>query len=472
MRNRSCAAVLTFLCVAATTSAALAAVTPNPLFSDNAVLQQGQKVPVWGTAVDGEEVTVRFQDQTKTAKAAGGKWRVDLDPLKAGGPFELTISAGNTVTAKNVMVGEVWVASGQSNMQWPVKLSADPDKTAADSANSQLRLLTVPRVASDNPLDSVNVSWTESSPQSVPEFSAVAYHFGRLLQQKLNVPVGLINTSYGGTPAEAWTSRAALEAVPQLKGLLSQAPTGTSAPQRPTGLYNAMIHPLLPYAIKGAIWYQGESNAGRAWEYQTLFPTMIRNWRHDWGQGDFPFMFVQLAPFHKKVAEPGDSQWAELREAQRLTLAEPNTAMAVITDIGDEVDIHPKQKQPVGERMALSALALAYGQQVIHSGPALAGVDFRGSEAVIKWNHVGGGLVAQGGDQLEGFTIAGKDQKFHKATAKIEGDTVVVSSPEVAEPVAVRYGWADFPVVNLANREGLLASPFRSDAFPLTTQPK
>jgi sialate O-acetylesterase len=306
----------------------------------------------------------------------------------------------------------------------------------------------------------------------VPDFSAVAYFFGRDLQSKLGVPVGMIHTSYGGTPAEAWTSRAALEANADLKSLLASPPAGTQAFQRPTGLYNAMIHPLIPYAIKGAIWYQGESNAGRAYQYKTLFPTMIRNWRQDWGQGDFPFLFVQLAPFHKKVSQPGDSQWAELREAQRLTLKQvPATAMAVITDVGDEDDIHPQKKEPVGQRLALAALALAYGKDVEYSGPAYAGMEVRGHEIWLRFDHVDGGLVAMG-DALEGFTIAGADQKFHPATAEIRGDKVVVSSPEVSQPVAVRYGWADYPVVNLANRAGLLASPFATDDFPWITAPK
>jgi sialate O-acetylesterase len=371
-----------------------------------------------------------------------------------------------------VLVGEVWIASGQSNMQWPVNRSANAEQTIAQSANPKLRLLTVPRAASDTPLDTVDVKWVECGPDTVPEFSAVAYFFGRLLQARLGVPIGLINTSYGGTPSEAWTSRAALEAVPDFKPLLTEPPAGTNAPQRATGLYNAMIHPLIPYAIKGAIWYQGESNAGRAHQYRTLFPTMIQNWRHDWGQGDFPFLYVQLAPFHKKVTEPGDSQWAELREAQRLTLtSSPNTAMAVITDVGDEDDIHPQQKQPVGERLALSALALAYGKDVVHSGPTFKNMEVKNGEVVLNFDNIGGGLVAHG-ESLTGFTVAGKDQKFHPAQAEIRGNQVVLTCEAVTAPVAVRYGWADYPVVNLANREGLLASPFRTDDFRWTTDPE
>ncbi len=446
---------------------------PNPLFSDNAVLQQHTKVPVWGTANDGQEITVAIQGKSAETKAANGRWQVALENLEPGGPFELTISSGEEkVVIHNVLVGEVWVASGQSNMQWAVKQSADPEHTIAESANPKLRLLTVPRQATDSPLDVADVKWDECGPETIGDFSAVAYFFGRELQSKLGVPLGLINTSYGGTPAEAWTCRAALEADPSLKPLLTQPPAQTKAPQRPTGLYNAMIHPLLPYAIQGAIWYQGESNAGRAHEYKTLFPTMIKNWRHDWGQGDFPFLFVQLAPFHKKVDQPGDSQWAELREAQRLTLDKlTNTGMAVITDVGDEEDIHPKQKEPVGKRLALAALSMAYGREIEYSGPNFKKMDVQGHDAILSFEHLGGGLVAPD-NKPSGFTIAGKDQKFYPATATIKGDQVVVSSPEVSEPVAVRYGWADFPIIDLANQSGLLASPFATDDFRWTTQPK
>jgi sialate O-acetylesterase len=358
-------------------------------------------------------------------------------------------------------------------MQWTVARSADPETTIAQAANARIRLLTVPREAADEPQSTAKVEWVECNPQTIPEFSAVAYHFGRALEAQLQVPVGLINTSYGGTPAEAWTSKPALEAVPELKKLLTNSPAQNNAAQRPTGLYNAMIHPLLPYAIRGAIWYQGESNAGRAYEYQTLFPTMIGCWRKDWGQGDFPFLFVQLAPFHKIVDQPGVSEWAELREAQRLTTKNvPNTAMAVITDVGDEADIHPQKKGPVGERLAVAARALAYGEKIEYSGPTVAGVEISGNHITLAFDHAGSGLKTNDDGPLKGFAIAGKDNVFHNATAEIQQDRVVVTCPEVAEPVAVRYGWADYPVVNLANKDGLLASPFRTDELPFTTMPK
>jgi sialate O-acetylesterase len=452
-------------------TAAQAAVKPNALFSDNAVLQQGMRVPVWGTADDGEKVTLKLQGQVASATAKDGKWRVDLDPLKAGGPFELTIAGKkDTITLKNIMVGEVWIASGQSNMQMSLKQSADAKQTIAAAANPQIRLFTVPRRATPEPQSDVNGVWSESDPKTVPDFSAVAYFFGRDLQKQLKVPVGLISTNYGGTPAEAWTSQKTIKSTPALKELAKRPPT-TNA-NSPSGLYNAMIHPLLPYAIRGAIWYQGESNAGRAYEYRTLFPAMISDWRAAWGQGDFPFLLVQLAPFTAIVREPVESDWAELREAQLLaTQALPNVAMAVITDVGDEKDIHPKQKAPVGARLALAARAVAYGEPVEFSGPVYYQQKIDGNRIVLEFKHVGGGLVAKDGP-LTGFTIAGADRKFVRAQAEIKGDTVVVSSPKVKEPLAVRFGWSNYPVVNLWNKAGLPASPFRTDDFPLTTAPK
>ena len=432
--------------------------------------RQGAKVPVWGTANDGEKVTVKLQGQDVSTTAKDGKWRVELAPLKAGGPFELTIAGENTVTLKNILVGEVWIASGQSNMQWSVKQVGEPEQTIAGSANPEIRLFTVPRQGKPQPQSDVSGAWSECDPKTVPDFSAVAYFFGRDLQKQLKVPVGLISTNVGGTPAEAWTSRKALEANPALKSLVVDP--ASNKPKDTSGLYNAMIHPLVPYAIRGAIWYQGESNADRAYEYRTLFPAMISDWRAAWGQGDFPFLLVQLAPFTAIVREPGESNWAELREAQLLaTQVLPNVAMAVITDLGEERDIHPKRKAPVAARLALAARAVAYAEPVEFAGPAYYQQKVDGNRIVLEFKHVGGGLVAKDGP-LAGFTIAGADRKFVLAQAEIKGDTVIVSSPEVKEPLAVRFGWWNFPVVNLWNKAGLPASPFRTDDFPLTTAPK
>jgi len=338
----------------------------------------------------------------------------------------------------------------------------------------------------------------------------VAYFFGRELHKELNVPVGLIHTSWGGTPAEAWTRREVLEAdadfapilkryddavakypqaMEQYKQKLAEwkqavekakaegkkpprrprAPFGPGNPHAPAGLYNAMIAPLIPYGIQGAIWYQGESNAGRAYQYRTLFPAMIKNWRDDWGRGKFSFLFVQLANFMKTKPEPDESAWAELREAQSMTLALPNTGMAVIIDIGDAVDIHPKNKQDVGKRLALWPLAGIYGKKLVYSGPIYKSMKADGNSIILSFDHAGGGLVAKGDGQLKGFSIAGADRKFVWADAKIEGNTVVVSSEKVSDPVAVRYAWADNPVCNLYNKEGLPATPFRTDDWPGVT---
>ena len=485
--------------VAATASAARAEVEPNRLFSDGAVLQQGLAVPVWGTGNDGEHVTVKIQDQTVSTTVQNGRWLVRLKPMKAGGPFTLTITGDNTITISNVLVGEVWLCSGQSNMAFHLAQAANAAEAIAAAEDSQLRLFTVSYGATDSPKTNVTGSWKPSSPETARSFSAVAWFFGCELRRALKVPIGLINSSVGGTPAEAWTDRATLESNPDLKEILEhyaeqvrnydpaaaaaqhqralerhkqaveqakaegkkppQAPPAPADPRqasgRPCGLYNAMIAPLEPYALAGVIWYQGESNAGRSRQYQTLFPAMIQNWRQAWGQGDFPFLFVQIAP-HQGMKP-------EIREAQLLSWQKvPRTAMAVITDVGNETDIHPTQKEPVSQRLALAARAVAYGENLEYSGPVYASMKVDGNRAVLGFTHVGSGLVAKDGE-LKGFTIAGADDTFVPAKAVIDGDKVVVSSPEVSKPTAVRYGWANTPDVNLFNQEGLPATPFRTE---------
>jgi sialate O-acetylesterase len=472
--NRKPYWVALFAVVSFQAPAALAAVHPHGLISEGMVIQQGVAVPIWGTAGEGEKVTVDFQSQHVSTTASGGKWLVRLEPSKAGGPFEMTIAGENQVRLHQVYVGEVWVCSGQSNMEWPVRLSAGGAEAVAKSTDPQLRLFVAPHRTSGKPEEQVSGAWRASGPASVTNFSAVGYFFGRDLRRTLGVPVGLIESNWGGTIIEAWMSRNALIQHPDFKDYETKAQGANPAtnPNRPGVLYNGMISSLLPYAIRGVIWYQGESNAGRAVQYQTLFPGLIRDWRRAWGNDDLVFLFVQLAPFQKIRTEPRESAWAELREAQRLTsLHVPHTGMAVITDLGDEKDIHPKRKEPVAERLALAARALAYGQAITYSGPMFREMKIEGDQAILSFDHVGGGLVARGG-RLEGFTIAGDDRKFVPAEAEIRGDQVVVHSGAVSRPVAVRFGWADYPVVNLWNRDGLPASPFRTDDFRLTTQPK
>lgn len=621
---------------------------PN-MFSDNMVLQQKIKIPVWGTADPAGKVTVKLGDQKETTVVPEtGKWKVKLDPLEAGGPLELSIIAADTVMFKNVMIGEVWVCSGQSNMQWPVSLvkNADSEITAANFPN--IRLLTVNRTTSTQPLEELECNqWQMCTPATIPNFSAVGYFYGRYLHQKLNIPIGLINSSWGGTIVEAWTSGNTLKDIPpfseivrqmandslnneaerlaeyqkqkaiydsvyakqmatlektdlsdtqpgldvsgwkemvlptnwektalgkfdgvvwfrksvkvpadwagkplklhlgpindrdktwfngekvgetdghlayrvyeipaslvkagqnvitvrvldignnggiwgkpeQMKLInegdtkislagawkyrpgvkLPQEPISPLTPNRPTVLFNSMISPLIPFAIRGAIWYQGESNAGRAYQYRTLFPALINDWRAHWKQGDFPFFFVQLANFQERLPEPAENSWAELREAQLMTLSLPNTGMAVTIDIGEANDIHPRNKQDVGKRLALNALNKVYGQDVVFSGPIYKSMAIENNKIRLRFDPVNGGLTTPENAELTGFAIAGKDQKFYWADAEIDGETVVVSSSEVSNPVAVRYAWAANPDCNLYNAAGLPASPFRTDSWP------
>jgi sialate O-acetylesterase len=449
------------LLAVSSSSAVQAEVKPNPLFTDGAVLQRGQNVPVWGTANDGEKVTVKFGGQTVTTTAQGGKWKVELKPLEAGGPFTMEISGENTVTLQNLLVGEVWVASGQSNMEWKFNASHDPEAERPKAKYPNIRMFTVTKAVSLEPLDEVKGSWVECSPQSVGNFSAVGYYFARDLQAKLGVPVGVIHTSWGGTPAQAWTSAEGFKGHSELQGYASQVKAAATAPPEklgqnfPTVLYNGMLAPVIPYGMKGVIWYQGESNAGKSKEYQTLFPAMIADWREKWKIGDFPFLYVQIAPFK--------NQPPEIREAQLLTLPKTrNTAMVVTTDVGDANDIHPKRKEPVGHRLSLAARALAYGEKIEYSGPLFESMKATRGKAEISFRHTGGGLVAKDGE-LRGFTVAGADGNFVAAKAEIQGDKVVVSAEGVAAPKTVRYGWENVPDLNLFNKEGLPASPFRSD---------
>lgn len=476
------------------------------LFTDHAVLQRDMVVPVWGKAEPGQKVTVQFGGQEKTATADKvGKWQATLDPLAASAEGRvLTVKSepsNETLKREDVLVGEVWVCSGQSNMAFGLKNSVLGDEAIKAAGDGQLRLFAAAARAVDEPQESIGGSWAVDSSESATGFSAVAYFFGKELRQKLGVPVGLIKSAVGGTVAEAWTAKADLESNPTLKPLIEKhaeqiagytklledykqrepmllkryeeavakakadkkpMPRKPQPPQnpeksnnRPTGLYNGSIAPLQPYAIKGAIWYQGESNSARGKEYQTLFPAMITSWRKAWGQGDFPFLFVQIAPHNNMTPE--------LREAQRITVqTTQNTAMAVTIDIGDAADIHPRQKQPIGVRLSLAARALAYGEKLEYSGPDYDAISVSGNKATLSFKHVGGGLVAKEGG-LKGFSIAGADDKFVDAKAEIVGDTVVVSSDAVSAPVQVRYGWVNVPEGTLWNKDGLPASPFQSD---------
>lgn len=643
MKKRTLCSMLLF--AFAGFSVARANVVPNPLFADNAVLQQGMNVPVWGTADPGEKVTVEFDGQSvSTTASADGKWKVELAPLKLGKPRTLTITGKNKVVLNNVLVGEVWICSGQSNMERQLGLRGGQqpiynwEKEVADAHYPEIRHFGVEQTKSLSPLETVKGGWAVCSPDTVANFTAVGYFFGRDLYQARHVPIGLIHSSWGGTVAEAWTSEKTLSKMPDFAGAIEDlkrfaadpekarnelkarleewyakldpgskagsswnAPgldtsdwqtmtlpglwesagypnfdgvfwfrrsfdlpkfwdgsdveltlgpvddnettwvngqevgatigwnvprvyhvpgsvlkrgnnviavrvldTGgnggiwggpdsmrvlvnengqsntislagswlckpsvplskagwppadvSESPNAPAVLYNGMIAPLLPYAIRGVIWYQGEANVGRERQYRTLFPAMIADWRHAWGEGDFPFLFVQIAPFNGMTPE--------IREAQLLSWEHTtNTAMAVTIDCGDANDIHPTHKQPVGARLALAARALAYHEKIEYSGPVYDSMNIQGAKAVLHFKHVDGGLIAKDG-ALKGFTIAGADKNFHPAHAEIQGETIVVTAPEVSAPVAVRYGWANVPEGNLFNRADLPASPFRTD---------
>lgn len=458
--QRSLRVVVSLVAGLLLTVAAQAAIQPNGLFSDNAVLQQKVKVPVWGTTDKSDKVTVGIAGQEVAAMPKDGKWQVTLPPLAAGGPHVMTITQGDDkLELKNVLVGEVWICGGQSNMAWQLSKSDGGSEAIADSANDKLHLFTVPRHRSDKPESNLDAQWQIAGPQTTGDFSAVGYFFGRDLQKQLGVPVGLISSNVGGTAAEEWTSAETLKANPDLNG----------APQQASLLYNAMIVPLSPYAIQGTIWYQGESNASNAFKYRELLPAMIQDWRKLFGQVDAPFLIVQIAPYDKEHNAP-DSRWAEIRDAQLYVSQNvPKSALVVTIDVGDEQDIHPRRKEPVGARLALAARGVAYGDNVEYSGPLYDSTSAADNQIRLRFKHLGSGLMAKDGP-LVGFTIAGEDQKFHPAQAEIEGDTVVVRSDEVPKPVAVRYAWLPFPEGNLWNRDGLPASPFRTDSFPVTTQ--
>lgn len=485
------------------------------IFGDHMVLQRGKPIPVWGWADAGETVTVKLGQDSQTATAdKDGRWNLNLAALDAGGPHTVTVDGKNSLTFKDVLIGEVWVCSGQSNMAWTVSNANDSDLEIATAKYPNIRLISVPQVGTQQPQENFKGQWERCSPQSVPQFSAVGYFFGRQLHQTLDVPIGLIDNAWGGSSAEAWVRRDLLEADTRYQQLLARwaniektydhkkamasfkekqakwqaAKAAGKNPgnrprqprnqligqHRPANLYNGVLKPIIGYGIRGAIWYQGESNAGRAYQYRHLFPLMIQNWRDEWKQGDFPFYWVQLADFQGEVPQPGDSTWAELREAQTLTMDKlSNTGEAVIIDLGESHDIHPKNKQDVAKRLARWALARDYGRKIVYHSPRYKSMEQKGNKIVLTFDHVGGGLDTFDVRSLIGFSIAGEDRKFVHATAKIVGkNQIEVTSKNVAAPVSVRYAWANNPVSNLQNKEGLPLTPFRTDDWPGITAEK
>ena len=533
---------------------ARAEVKLHPLFSDRAILQRDLPLPVWGTATPGEKVAVAFAGQTATATAdAQGKWQVKLTPLPASAEArDLVVKGTNTLTIRDILVGDVWLASGQSNMDSPLS-SGTTAQLLPDAADPLLRFFKVTKTVAPAPLPGPGGKWEAATPETAKNFSAVAYVFAKEIRRTQKVPVAVLNAAWGGTPIQTWMSldsiqrppaiektlalwekslaqhlavkdkpelmtayradmkdwetnvgpahKAALSAYNELASAAKAAgqpvppapkiarpepeqpdpmamPSASKRPSTPTIAYNGVIAPLAPYALRGTLWYQGEADGSRGLEYRALLPRLIDGWRAAWGQGDFPFITIQLPGCYDDKIPVATGGWPFVREAQLLSLSVPKTALVVTSDIGDPKDVHPDNKIHVGARVALAGRQLAYGEKIVASGPLYAGSAVEGSAMRIRFTETGGGLaigrapwVAKGmpalpEDKLVGFYVAGADKKWVEATAKIEGATVLVSAPSVTAPEAVRYAWAAYPRANLANKEGLPASPFRTDDGP------
>lgn len=493
---------------------AMAPALPH-VFSDNMVLQRERPIPLWGQADAGDEITVTLgETEVKTKADASGKWMVRLPAQPAGGPHTLTVKGKNPTVFKNVLIGEVWVCSGQSNMAWPVSRADNAEKEIAAAGHPKIRLFSVKQKTAAMPLADVDGGpWEECTPETIKDFSAVAYFFGRELNDKLDVPVGLIDTSWGGTGIEPWTPPVGFAAAPAVRQYLDEIEQADrdyirrlsdhvdqraawckaagsvkldgpdkldAAPavpehafakghSQPTVIYNAMVSPIVPYAIAGAIWYQGENNCVRndGPLYDDKMQALIQGWRAVWDQGEFPFYYVQLAPWEYGKEYAGAPERLPLIwEAQAAALAFPNTGMAVITDVGNIRDIHPANKQEVGRRLSLWALARTYGKSdLVYSGPLYKDMKVEGSAIRLSFDHTAGGLTSRDGKDLSHFQIAGEDKKFVDAGAKIDGETIVVSSDQVTKPAAVRFGWNELAEPNLMNKAGLPASPFRTDRW-------
>lgn len=485
---------------------------PN-IFSSGMVLQRDQDNRLWGRADAGEpvQVSVRLGRADAPASDAGqivhqhsavagadGRWEVRLSPLPAGGPYTLVIEAANRLVIDDVLVGEVWVCSGQSNMQWSVDRSADPDLERLAADYPQLRMINFPQVGSQETIWSHPVAWKHCNAENVGGFSAVGYFFGRQLHLSLDVPIGLINNAWGGSSCEAWIERSRLEGIPIYEGLmqrwqeaeaqwetlsglearnadqqrtLEQLSRQMVAQHRPANIYHGVLESHLGYGIRGVIWYQGESNASRAYQYRELFPLMIESWREAWGQGDFPFYWVQLADFMAEVDQPGDSAWAELREAQTMTLDRvTSSGQAVIIDLGEANDIHPRNKSDVGRRLARLALANDYHVPIAHQSPRMTGQRIEADRVILTFDPVDGGWWVKDYADIRGFAVAGEDRQFVWGAAEILADgSISVRAEGVPQPIAVRYGWADNPVCNLFSKAGLPLTPFRTDDWPGVT---
>lgn len=489
-----------FLTVALACQFAVADVSVPNIFSSSMVLQRDQKNAVWGKADPGEAVTVTIGTQKQSTTAGDdGQWRVTLDPMSVGDPNELVISGKNEIRLTDVLVGEVWICSGQSNMQWSVRGSTDFALEAASARYPKIRMINFPQIGNQEPVwTHDNRTWMVCTPETVGGFSAVGYFFARQLHQTLGVPVGMINNAWGGSACEAWINRKTLSADAQFAPLMDRWAANEKrfeelsaksdrneqenklfaslrnqmkGNSRPGNIYNGVLKSHLGFGIRGAIWYQGESNAGRAYQYRELFPLMISSWRKEWGQGDFPFYWVQLADFLAEKSEPSDSAWAELREAQTMTMSKlAHTGQAVIIDLGEGKDIHPRNKVDVGMRLARWALANEYGLPIPFRSPQYKSIEVAGNKAVLTFDFLGRGWRPFDVQELRGFTVAGDDKKFVNAKATLMKDgRIEVSADSIEKLASVRYGWADNPICNLYNQDDLPLTPFRTDDWPGVT---
>lgn len=490
------------------------------IIGSHMVLQQNQANPIWGWDTPGTGVTVAFAGQSKSAVAGpDGRWTVKLDAVPANAtPQSIQIAAGSTkVTLEDVLVGEVWMCSGQSNMGFQLNSDWNGDLEAMASKLPNLRLIKVPQVGTQELQNDFKGEWKASTRETAQGFSALGFLFGRYIHQIVDVPVGLIDNAWGGSAAEAWVRRSSLEKDPRFATLLEntlKTEAQKTAPQakseyeeallkhkvaaeaakaagktpprppqspeawlsgnaRPGNIFNGIVNPTLGYGIKGVIWYQGESNASRAWEYGQLFPFMVEQWRKEWKQGDFPFYWVQLADFMKEEPTPVDSTWAELRESQTKTMSLPNTGQAVITDLGEGRDIHPKNKHDVAARLVRWALAKDYGIKIPYRSPEFKSLSLNKNKATVTIDCFGSALRPFDVQEAIGFALCGEDKVWHYAKGTVVGDDKVeLSSENVPNPIAVRYAWANNPVCNLASKEGLPLTPFRTDDFEMSTKPK
>jgi sialate O-acetylesterase len=483
MKRRLLSSSIVILGLRLVVSTAWADVRLPALVGNCMVLQRDAKIRLWGWADPGETIRIDFQSETNRARAdREGKWSASVGPYVAGGPYDMVVAGKNVLVLHDILIGDVWLASGQSNMGYPLKGGSDRINNAEEEIRKadypRIRLFVVRNEAATRPRADVSSDgWHAVTPQSVSGFSAVAYFFGRELHNRYHVPIGLIQSTWGGTVAETWMSADALQRFPEFRDSIGALDSAMPPSQNsPTILFNAMISPLAPFRIRGTIWYQGESNAGntgspdnRPVQYRILFPTLIEDWRRLWGY-DFPFLFVQLPGYGANQPEPADYPWAQLREAQAGALILPNTAMATTIDLGDEENLHPRNKQDFAQRLALAAEALVYGERVVASGPMYQAMQIEAGRIRIHYSGCGSGLLIKDKyGYVRGFAIAGADGLFRWAQARQDGEDVLVFSEAVPQPVAVRYDWSNTPDGNVFNKEGLPAAPFRTDGPPPQT---